>query len=81
MTWSRAIWADGRCGRRVVVTGLGVVSPVGIGADAFWDALLGPGAEGKVGADPRLGPGPWFDGPEGRPPGRPLPAVRHGRRR
>jgi beta-ketoacyl-acyl-carrier-protein synthase II len=26
--------------RRVVVTGLGVVSPVGIGADASWDALV-----------------------------------------
>ena len=26
--------------RRVVVTGLGVVSPVGIGVDAFWGALL-----------------------------------------
>jgi beta-ketoacyl-acyl-carrier-protein synthase II len=27
--------------RRAVVTGLGVVSPVGIGADATWDALVG----------------------------------------
>ncbi|MEO7869079.1 MAG: beta-ketoacyl synthase N-terminal-like domain-containing protein, partial [Candidatus Limnocylindria bacterium] len=27
-------------GRRVAVTGLGVVSPVGIGADASWDALV-----------------------------------------
>jgi 3-oxoacyl-[acyl-carrier-protein] synthase II len=26
--------------RRVVITGLGVVSPVGIGADASWDALV-----------------------------------------
>ncbi|MDP9272978.1 MAG: hypothetical protein M3O93_05515, partial [Chloroflexota bacterium] len=26
--------------RRVVVTGLGVVSPVGIGADVAWDALV-----------------------------------------
>ena len=26
--------------RRVVVTGMGVVSPVGIGVDAFWNALL-----------------------------------------
>ena len=27
-------------GRRVVVTGLGIVSPVGIGVDASWDALV-----------------------------------------
>lgn len=27
-------------GRRVVVTGLGVVSPIGTGRDAFWSALL-----------------------------------------
>jgi 3-oxoacyl-[acyl-carrier-protein] synthase II len=26
--------------RRVVITGLGVASPLGIGADAFWDALI-----------------------------------------
>lgn len=26
--------------RRVVVTGLGVVSPVGIGVDLFWKAIL-----------------------------------------
>ncbi|MDQ7849614.1 MAG: beta-ketoacyl-ACP synthase II [Armatimonadota bacterium] len=31
--------------RRVVVTGLGVVSPLGIGADRFWDAMM----EGRSG--------------------------------
>src|SRR5438067_2812984 len=31
--------------RRVVITGIGVISPVGIGAKAFWDNLL----SGKVG--------------------------------
>ena len=34
--------------RRVVVTGMGVVSPVGIGVDAFWNALL----LGKSGVTP-----------------------------
>jgi 3-oxoacyl-[acyl-carrier-protein] synthase II len=33
--------------RRVAITGLGVVSPCGIGADAFWDGLLGPPPEGE----------------------------------
>ena len=32
---------------RVVITGLGVVSPVGIGKDAFWDAMM----TGKNGID------------------------------
>lgn len=26
--------------RRVVITGLGVVSPIGIGVDPFWKALV-----------------------------------------
>ncbi|HEY8498021.1 MAG TPA: beta-ketoacyl-ACP synthase II [Limnochordales bacterium] len=34
--------------RRVVVTGMGVVSPVGIGLDAFWSALV----EGRPGVGP-----------------------------
>ncbi|MEA3018485.1 MAG: 3-oxoacyl-[acyl-carrier-protein] synthase [Actinomycetota bacterium] len=33
--------------RRVVVTGLGVVGPCGIGRDAFWNGLLGPAPLGK----------------------------------
>ena len=33
--------------KRVVVTGLGVVSPIGIGKDAFWEALI----SGKCGID------------------------------
>ena len=37
--------AEPRAGRRVVVTGLGVVSPVGIGADRFWNGLM----EGRSG--------------------------------
>lgn len=31
--------------RRVVITGIGVICPIGIGARAFWDSLLG----GKIG--------------------------------
>ncbi len=30
----------GRTGIRVVVTGIGVVSPIGIGNDSFWDSLV-----------------------------------------
>ncbi len=33
-------------GRRVVVTGVGVVAPCGIGRDAFWAGLLGPQRRG-----------------------------------
>ena len=32
----------------VVITGVGVISPIGIGADAFWHALL----EGENGIRP-----------------------------
>ena len=32
--------------KRVVVTGLGIVSSVGLGKDAFWDGILGPAPEG-----------------------------------
>ena len=32
--------------RRVVVTGLGVIGPCGIGRDAYWAGLLGPAPEG-----------------------------------
>lgn len=30
-------------GRRVAITGLGVVAPCGLGKEAFWQGLLGPG--------------------------------------
>jgi 3-oxoacyl-[acyl-carrier-protein] synthase II len=36
---------DGQ-GRRIAVTGLGVVAPCGVGKDAFWSGLLGPGLSG-----------------------------------
>ena len=34
--------------RRVVVTGLGAVTPIGIGVEAFWQGIL----EGKTGFAP-----------------------------
>ena len=33
-------------GRRVAITGYGVVAPCGLGKDAFWSGLLGPGLSG-----------------------------------
>jgi 3-oxoacyl-[acyl-carrier-protein] synthase II len=46
-------------GRRVAVTGIGVVAPAGIGVDAFWTGLLGTPTDG-----PRQildwDPSPWF---------------------
>jgi 3-oxoacyl-[acyl-carrier-protein] synthase II len=48
-----------RGGRRVAITGLGVVAPAGIGAEAFWSGLLGtpaPGAREVIDWDPS----PWF---------------------
>ena len=55
---------DGR-GRRVAVTGLGVVAPCGVGAPAFWDGLLGAGI--TSGRSVRLAdwdPSPWYDTPK-----------------
>jgi 3-oxoacyl-[acyl-carrier-protein] synthase II len=55
---------DGR-GRRVAVTGLGVVAPCGIGADAFWAGLVGPGLrDAKTTTIDDWDPSPWFDSPK-----------------
>jgi 3-oxoacyl-[acyl-carrier-protein] synthase II len=52
-------------GRRVVVTGFGVVAPSGIGKDAFWQGLLGPAATGSnVSVIADWDPSPWFDSPK-----------------
>ena len=52
-------------GRRVVVTGFGVVAPSGIGKDAFWRGLLGPAATGSnVSVIADWDPSPWFDSPK-----------------
>ncbi len=37
----------GVAGRRVAVTGVGVVAPCGIGQDAFWSGLTGPAPTGE----------------------------------
>ena len=44
-------WSSDNLRQRVVITGLGVVSPVGIGKDAFWDAVV----QGRSGID-------WIEG-------------------
>src|SRR5262245_35052669 len=55
---------EGR-GRRVAVTGLGVVAPCGIGAEAFWNGLLGPGiTTGRSVGIPDWDPSPWYDTPK-----------------
>jgi 3-oxoacyl-[acyl-carrier-protein] synthase II len=49
-------------GRRVAITGLGVVAPCGIGQENFWTGLLGPGITGgkwKTILD--WDPLPWFN--------------------
>ncbi|HYN34065.1 MAG TPA: beta-ketoacyl-ACP synthase II [Ilumatobacteraceae bacterium] len=52
-------------GRRVAVTGLGVVAPTGIGRHAFWDGLLGPGAtSGQSLTIDDWDPAPYFDNPK-----------------
>ena len=53
-------------GRRVAVTGLGVVAPCGIGRDAFWQGLLGPGLVdvGRLTTIEDWDPSPWYDSPK-----------------
>jgi 3-oxoacyl-[acyl-carrier-protein] synthase II len=51
-------------GRRVVITGMGVITPVGIGVDAFWAALFRPSATGKTREVVDYDLDPWFDGPK-----------------
>jgi 3-oxoacyl-[acyl-carrier-protein] synthase II len=54
-----------KSGRRVAVTGLGVVAPTGIGRDAFWNGLLGPGiTEGQSITIDDWDPSPYYDNPK-----------------
>jgi 3-oxoacyl-[acyl-carrier-protein] synthase II len=49
-------------GRRVAVTGLGVVAPAGIGREAYWAGLLGPGiTDGQATGIDDWDPTPWFE--------------------
>ncbi|MGY6500146.1 MAG: beta-ketoacyl-[acyl-carrier-protein] synthase family protein [Acidimicrobiales bacterium] len=47
--------------RRVAVTGIGVVSPCGIGSDAFWAGLNGPAPTGRERPVEDFEPTDWFD--------------------
>jgi 3-oxoacyl-[acyl-carrier-protein] synthase II len=52
-------------GRRVAVTGLGVVAPCGLGADDFWKGLLGPGVTwGRNTEFETWDPTPWYTTPK-----------------
>jgi len=54
---------SGASTRRVAVTGLGVVSPCGIGRDAYWSGLIGPAPIGErrvMGFDPE----PFYANPK-----------------
>jgi 3-oxoacyl-[acyl-carrier-protein] synthase II len=50
-------------GRRVVITGLGVVSCCGIGLEAFWHGLCGPAPEGERRVR-GFEPNDWYDSPK-----------------
>jgi 3-oxoacyl-[acyl-carrier-protein] synthase II len=52
-------------GRRVAVTGFGVVAPSGIGRDAFWAGLNGPGITGHKSVEiDGWDPSPYYDNPK-----------------
>jgi 3-oxoacyl-[acyl-carrier-protein] synthase II len=54
---------DERVGRRVAVTGIGVLASCGLGKDAFWSGLLGPAPVGERRL-PGFDPLQWFDSPK-----------------
>ena len=56
---------EGR-GRRIAVTGLGVVAPCGVGKEAFWSGLLGPGLSGgaRKTTIEDWDPAPYYDSPK-----------------
>ncbi|MEO6570962.1 MAG: beta-ketoacyl synthase N-terminal-like domain-containing protein, partial [Ilumatobacteraceae bacterium] len=53
-------------GRRIAITGYGVVAPCGLGKEAFWSGLLGPGLT-DVGRSVEVedwDPTPYYDSPK-----------------
>ena len=50
-------------GRRVAITGIGVVAPAGIGKDAFWNGLLSPAPNGFRQIED-WDPTPFFENPK-----------------
>ena len=52
--------------RRVVVTGLGVVSPAGTGLEAFWQGLRTTPAERRERTVEDFDPSPWLSGKQAR---------------
>jgi 3-oxoacyl-[acyl-carrier-protein] synthase II len=55
---------EGRDGRRVVVTGIGVVAPCGVGKEAFWEGLHRPAPQGEALTVQDFDPAPCFDSPK-----------------
>lgn len=52
-------------GHRVAITGLGVVAPCGLGKDAYWKGLLGPGITNTRSLEiTDWDPQPYFDSPK-----------------
>lgn len=52
-------------GHRIAITGYGVVAPCGIGKEAFWKGLLGPGFSGLRSIEVQdWDPLPYFDSPK-----------------
>jgi len=53
-------------GRRVVVTGIGVVSPAGTGLDPFWKGLQTPPPDARERRVDGFDPSPWLSGKDAR---------------
>ena len=52
-------------GHRIAITGYGVVAPCGIGKEAFWNGLIGPGFTGLRSIELQdWDPLPYFDSPK-----------------